>query len=71
MTIKKQALDLIGVSVEQYLDYCERYNLKPNFKKTRREFFKRVSEGRIVLDTRTGQLIAKRPRGEDDEKQED
>ena len=67
MTIKKQALDLIGVSLEQYLDYCERYNLKPNFKKTRREFFKKVSEGRIVLDTNTGQLVAKRPRSETDE----
>lgn len=67
MTINKQALDLVGVSIEQYLDYCEQRGLKANYKKTRKEFFKRIKEGRIVMDSKTGELLDKRPREVKDE----
>ena len=57
MTISKQALELIGCTVEDYLHWCKD-NGFPSYKEnTKKEFFKRINENRIVRDTESGLLI--------------
>ena len=57
MTISKQALELIGCTVEDYLQWCKD-NSFPSYKEnTKKEFFKRINENRIVRDTESGLLI--------------
>lgn len=67
MTISKQALELVGCTVEDYLQWC-RDNNQPSYKETtKKEFFKRISENRIVRDSSTGLLINKHIDNKDNE----
>ena len=62
MYINQQALDIAGVTYEEYLQWCKENNKFPYKKKTRKEFFMRIKDDRIVKDGKTGQLINKRPK---------
>lgn len=66
MYISKQAFDIVGVTVEDYLQWCQDYNKLPYMKKVRKEFFGRIKDGRIVRDHDTRKLKNKiiRPRKE-------
>lgn len=70
MYINKQALDLIGITYDDYLNWCAENNKAPYKKKTRNDFFTAIKEGRIVIDKSTGKLINKRIK-KDDESNED
>ena len=60
--ITQQALDVAGVTYDEYLNWCEENNKPPYKKKIRDEFFKRIFDGRIVRDSKTKRLINKRPK---------
>ena len=57
MTISKQALELIGCRVEYYLQWCKDIGFPCYKENTKKEFFKRINENRIVRDTESGLLI--------------
>lgn len=59
MYITQQALDIAGVTYEEYLTWCEENNKIPYKEKVRNEFFKRIFDGRIVKDSKTKRLINK------------
>ena len=59
MYITQQALDIAGVTYQEYLDWCEENNKLPYKEKVRNEFFKRIFEGKIVRDSNTKRLINK------------
>ena len=64
LKINKQALELLGVTVGEYLFWCKE-NKMPSYKETtKKEFFKRCIEGRIVKDARNNRLVNKYPREE-------
>lgn len=65
MRVSKQAFDLINVSYEEYLIYCDNYNKKFYTKKTLQDFFKGVREGSIVRDINKGRLIKVKKVGEE------
>ncbi len=57
MTISKQALELVGCTVEDYLQWCSD-NGFPSYKEsTKKEFFRRIQDNVIVRDRETGKLI--------------
>ncbi len=56
MKINKQAFELIGVTLEDYLEWCKDNN-KPSYaKKTKVKFFDLVKSKQIVRDKDTGKL---------------
>ena len=57
MRVSKQAFDLINVSFEEYLVYCDDYKKKFYVKKNLQDFFTGVREGTIVRDIQKGKLI--------------
>lgn len=59
MYITQQALDIAGITYEEYLNWCEENNKLPYKEKVRNEFFKRIFEGKIVRDSETKRLINK------------
>ena len=66
MYINQQALDIAGVTYEEYLQWCKDNNKIPHLKKTRKDFFARIKDDRIAKDKKTGQLINKRPRNNEE-----
>lgn len=57
--INKQAFSLVGVTVEEYVNWCIE-NKRPIYnQKTKNEFFKLISDGRLVRDM-NGRLVKKR-----------
>lgn len=71
MYISEQALDLIGISYEDYLLWCETYGFAPYKKKTRKEFFKKIKDCTILKDKKTGRLITKYSRKKIDGENDD
>lgn len=67
MYITQQALDIVGISYDDYLQWCTDNHRPPYKKKTRKEFFERIKDGKIAKDKKTGELINKRPRNSNDE----
>jgi len=67
MTINKQALELVGVTVDEYLQWCSSSNFPSYRESTKKEFFKRINENRIVRDTKTGLLINKNSEDKNEE----
>lgn len=65
MRVSKQAFDLINVSYEEYIIYCDNYNKKFYTKKTLQEFFNDVRNGNVVRDTGKGRLIRIKKVGEE------
>lgn len=60
MNISLHALDIIGVTPIEFIEWCNENN-KPVYKNsTKIDFFKKVKEGRIVRDKKTGKLVNKR-----------
>ena len=62
MNINKQAFDLHGVTVKDYLDFCEKKGWQSYKPSSKRAFFERLETGRLVKDKLTGKLLEKRPR---------
>lgn len=59
--INKNALKLVGVSLEDYLTWCEE-NHKPSYKlSSKQEFFNKINDKKLVKNN-DGKLIKKRPR---------
>ena len=54
--MNKQILTLVGVSEEEYLDWCKVNKKRRSLLKTKQEFFKRIREGKLVRDE-DGKLI--------------
>lgn len=65
MTISKQALELVGVTIEEYLQWCSDNKFPAYRETTKKEFFKRIQGNQIVRDVKTGILINKQ--GDTDE----
>ena len=60
MKINKHAFELVGVSIEDYVLWCEENN-KPSYKpKTKEEFFRKIRSNQIVRDTKQGKLVSVR-----------
>ncbi len=60
MKINKHAFELVGISLEDYILWCEDNN-KPSYKaKTKEEFFKKIRNNQIVRDTKKGKLVSVR-----------
>lgn len=57
MRVSKQAFDLINVSYEEYIMYCDTYNKKFYTKKTLTDFFTDVKKGIVVRDLEKGKLV--------------
>lgn len=56
--MNKQIFEAVGVTEQDYLDWCKRMN-KPSYKKkTKEDFFARIADGRLVKDAH-GKLIRK------------
>lgn len=62
MNINYQAFKLYGVSVQDYFDWCDKKKKSAYLPATKRDFFSRLSSGRLVKDKITGKLLEKRPR---------
>ena len=71
MTINKQALDMAGCTVEDYITWCKNNNKSSYKQSTKVEFFEKIADGRIVRDSQTGELINKRPRDNSEEQKEE
>lgn len=56
--MNKQILSLVGVSEEEYIDWCKETGRRHSLLKTKREFFERIREGKLVRD-KDGKLINK------------
>lgn len=54
--MNKQILTLVGVSEEEYLNWCKENGKRHSLLKTKREFFERIREGKLVRDE-NGKLI--------------
>ena len=65
MNVNKQAFALRGVTVEDYIAWCNKKNRKKSYSSNKKEFFSRLDDGRLVKDPRTGELKEKRPRRRD------
>ena len=60
MNINKQAFEFRGVTVQDYLDWCEKHH-KPAYKpETKADFFARLDAGKLVKQD--GKLLVKKPR---------
>lgn len=75
MKISKQALELVGVTVDEYIFWCRENGHPACSEKTKVLFFASIREGKIVRDKRNKRLINKYPRqeveGEKNERNED
>lgn len=60
--LNKQTLQLYGISEDDYLSWCEKTRKAAYKQSTKKEFFERLSDGRLVKDTNSGKLVNKRPR---------
>ena len=60
MNINNQAFAAHGVTVQDYLDWCEKKKWQAYKSSTKREFFARLTDGRLVKDKSTGKLLEKR-----------
>lgn len=50
MTINKQSQKLVGITEQDFLDWCKE-NKKPSYKiSTKREFFRNIEDGKIIRD---------------------
>lgn len=58
MSINKQALDMFGVTEIEYKTWCRKRKMNMNALKTKQQFFRWLSEGRIERD-KNGFLIKK------------
>lgn len=63
MKISKQALNLIGVTYTEYLEWCAAHNKKHFSKKVILDFFTRIKDGRIIR--KNGILVSKHRTGEE------
>lgn len=48
--MNKQILTLVGVSEEEYLNWCKENKKRRSLSKTKQEFFERIREGKLVRD---------------------
>ena len=62
MNINKQAFEIRGVTVEDYLKYCEKKKWQAYKPSSKKAFFERLDTGRLVKDAKTGELLEKKPR---------
>lgn len=60
MTMNRQAFASVGVTEEDYMNWCKKYKKSYYKPEVKREFFARISDGRLVRDTFTGELIKKK-----------
>ena len=56
MKINKQAFELLGITLEDYLEWCKDNNMSAYASKTKTEFFRKVQINQIVKDKKTGKL---------------
>lgn len=60
MYITQQALDIVGVTYDEYIEWCENTGKMPYKKSVRKEFFQKIFEGRLVRDSITKRIITKK-----------
>ena len=55
--MKDQAFCITETTKQEYLDWCKKNN-KPSYKlESKKEFFARIKEGKLVRDSATGLLV--------------
>ncbi len=64
MKISKQALELVGVTVDEYIFWCRENGFPACSEKTKVFFFAAIRDGKIVRDKRNRRLLNKYPRQE-------
>lgn len=62
MKISKQALELVGVTVDEYIFWCRENGHPACSEKTKALFFASIRDNKIVRDKRNNRLINKYPR---------
>lgn len=71
MRVSKQAFNLVNVSYEEYLIYCDIYRKDFYKKKTLVSFFEGIREGTIIRDLQKGMLVNVKIEGEKNEKRKE
>lgn len=71
MRVSKQAFDLVNVSYEEYILYCDFYRKDFYKKKTLVNFFTGIREGTIVRDLTKGMLVNIKTEGEKNEQRKE
>lgn len=56
MKINKQAFELLGITLEDYLTWCKDNKVPAYSSKTKTDFFRMVNIRQIVKDKKTGKL---------------
>lgn len=56
MKISKNALEIAGVTENDYIYWCEISNNRVDRKKSIREFFKGIQDGKIFINSSTGKI---------------
>ena len=62
MAINKTAFELVGVSYQNYVDWCKKTNRRISSTESKREFFARIKDGKLAKNPYTGELVVKKPR---------
>lgn len=65
MQINKRSLEVVGVTYEEYIDWCDKNKLIDNKKKTIKLFFEKIRNGQLVRNSKNGEIIKKNVRKED------
>ena len=60
MKINKHAFELVGVTIEDYVIWCEENNRASYKAKTKKEFFEKIRNNQIVKDSKKGKLVSVR-----------
>lgn len=58
MFMNRQCFEITGVTEKDYLDWCKEKKKSPYRTSSKREFFARINDGRLVKD-KDGKLIRK------------
>ena len=60
--MKDQAFCITNTTKADYLEWCEK-NSKPAYKaESKKEFFSKIKEGKLIRDSASGKLVVKRPK---------
>ena len=63
--MNRQIFRMLGITEEEYKEWCESQSLSAYKVSTKQEFFSKIQSGQIVRDSKTGKLIEKRKKNDE------
>lgn len=57
--MNRQIFRMLGITEEEYKDWCERHSLPTYKATTKQEFFEAVQDGKVIRDSKTNKLVDK------------